>query len=158
MPDFMSSILVFSVVISLFLFSWNSVQTNQQKFALEKEMRQDAHYTTTFLVSTHGYPENWNNSTVEIPGFVNNSDNLLSGDKLREFRDVSYDRQKALLGGEDFYLSFRNSTAVMHLDSEDLEYGEKPESASTIVPIKRNVLVNKSGTVVDAEMKYLVYR
>lgn len=158
MPDFLGSVLVFSVVLTLFLFSWNSVQDNQQKFDLEEELRQDAYYTTTFLVSTSGYPRDWNSSTVEIPGFVNNSDNVITDRKLREFRDISYKNQKKLLGVQNFRLSFHNETGILQLDSEDLDYGEKPVNASTVIPVNRNVIVNKSGKMEDAEMRYVVWR
>lgn len=158
MPDFMGSLLVFSVVITIFMFSWNSVESNQRQFSVEDQMRQDAYYTTTFLVSTPGYPENWNNSTVEIPGFASEADNVISAQKLREFRNVSYERQKSLLGSRNFYLSFRNDTKVIELDSEKLEYGQKPVNASTVVPFTRSVLVDKSGSNVDAEMRYVVWR
>lgn len=158
MPDFLGSILVFTIVISIFMFSWSSVQNNQQKFSLEDDMRQNAYYTTTFLVSTPGYPENWNSSNVEIPGFANSSDNVVSDQKLREFRDLSYDRQKAILGVGNFRLSFHNKTDILYLDSEELDFGKKPVNASTVVPVNRNVIVNKSGTIVDAEMRYVVWR
>ena len=158
MPDFIGSILVFSAVITIFLFSWNSVESNQQKFAAEDQISQDAYYTTTFLVSTQGYPENWNNSTVDIPGFASESDNVLSAQKLREFRKISYDRQKRLLGARNFHLVFRNDIEVIELDSEKLEYGQKPVNASTIVPLTRNVLIDTSDESIDAEMRYLVWR
>ena len=156
MPDFMGSILVFSVVITIFLFSWNSVESNQQTFSEEDQIRQDAYYTTTFMVSTPGYPENWNNSTVEIPGFASEADNVLSAQKLVEFRNMSYDRQKELLGVRNFNLVFRND--IIELDSENLEYGQKPVEASTVVPLTRNVLIEKSAGAVDAEMSYVVWR
>lgn len=158
MPDFMGSLLVFSIVLSLFLFSWNSVQANQQKFGAEDEIRQDAYYTTTFLVSTPGYPADWNKSTVDIVGFSNQSDNVMSEEKLREFRDISYERQKDLLKVANFHLIFRNQTGILELNSEDLEFGQKPGDADTIVPVTRNVLVNRSGTKVSAEMRYVVWR
>lgn len=158
MPDFMGSILVFSAVITIFLFSWNSVEGNQQKFAEEDQIRQDAYYTTTFLVSTPGYPEDWNKSTVDIPGFASESDNVLSAQKLLEFRKISYDRQKRLLGARNFNLIFRNDTEIIELNSEDLDYGQKPVNASTIVPLTRNVLIETSDKSIDAEMRYLVWR
>lgn len=158
MPDFIGSLLVFSIVLTIFLFSWSSVESNQQKFSVENQITQDAYYTTTFLVSTPGYPENWNNSTVDIPGFASGSDNVLSVEKLREFRNISYDRQKRLLGTRNYYLVFRNETEIIELDSEKLEYGQKPVEASTVVPLTRNVLIDKSSGAVDAEMRYMVWR
>jgi hypothetical protein len=158
MPDFMGSLLVFSIVITIFLFSWNSVESNQQKFDVEEQIRQDSYYTTTFLVSTPGYPEDWNNSTVKIPGFASEADNIISPQKLREFRNISYDRQKKLLNSRNFHLIFRNDTHVLELDSEKLKYGQKPVNASTVVPSARNVLIDKPGGLEDAEMRYIVWR
>lgn len=159
MPDFIGSLLVFSVVLTVFLFSWNSVEANQNKFGTENQMRQDAYYTTTFLVSTQGYPEDWTNSTVEIPGFTSESDNVISTDKLREFRELSYKKQKKLLGARNFYLVFKDEEDnIIQLDSENIEYGEKPVNASTVVPITRNVLIDRPSNMVDAEMKYVVWR
>lgn len=159
MPDFMGSLLVFSIVLTIFLFSWNSVENNQQKFSLDEQIRQDAYYTASFLVSTPGYPGDWNNSTVEIPGFASESDNLISTEKLREFRNVSYENQTKLLGARNFHLTFRNDTHVLELDSEKLEYGERPEEdSSLVVPLTRNVLIEKSDGLTDAKMRYVVWR
>ena len=158
MPDFMGGLLVFSVVLTIFLFSWNSVEANQQKFDVEEQIRQDAYYTTTFLVSTPGYPEDWNKSTVEIPGFASDSDNVISAQKLSEFRNMSYERQKILLNSRNYYLIFRNDTSILELNSDKLEFGKKPVNASTIVPFTRNVLIDKSDKLVDSEMRYLAWR
>ena len=158
MPDFMGSIIVFSAVITIFLFSWNSVVSNQSEFDLEDQMRQDAYYTTTFMVSTQGYPEDWNNSTVDIPGFATESDNILSSEKLLEFKNINYQRQKSLLGARNFNLNFRNDSGIIEIDSKQLTYGEKPVNASTAIPLTRNVLIETDGKSVDAEMSYVVWR
>jgi len=125
---------------------------------MEDQIRQDAYYTTTFLVSTQGYPADWNQSTVEIVGLASESDNVISAQKLREFRKISYERQKRLLGARNFNLVFRNQTDIIGLDSKDLEYGQKPVNASTVVPLTRNVLIDKSNESIDAEMRYIVWR
>jgi len=141
MPDFLGSIVVFSVVLSLFLFSWSSVQNNQQKFDLEEQMRQDAYYTTTFLVSTPGYPEGWNSSTVEIPGFANNSDNVLSIQKIKEFEKIDYKRQRKLLHSSDFSLNI--SSEENNFKTSIGNYSADPD---LVIPIRRNVIVEKLDT------------
>lgn len=140
MPDFMGGILVFTVVLTIFLFSWNSVEINQQKFSAEDQIRQDAYYTTTFLVSTPGYPENWTSETVEIPGFAS-EDNVLSMQKLREFGRLGYAEQKTLLQGLDFSLNITSSENDLIIS-----YGSYSSNSSTVVPIRRNVLVEKLET------------
>lgn len=158
MPDFLASLLVFAVIISIFLYSWNTVLSNQDKFSEEDSMRTEAYYTTTFLVTTSGHPEDWTNETVRIPGFAS-SENVVEAAKLEEFRDISYDRQRDLLQAGNFRLVFEDrENEVLELDGEPLEFGEEPDGASTVVPMTRNVLVNRSTGVEEAEMRYLVWR
>jgi len=141
MPDFMGSILVFSIVITIFLFSWNSVESNQQKFSVEDQIRQDAYYTTTFLVSTEGYPSDWNESNVEIPGFATGSENVLSSQKMREFARIDYERQKRLLKTSDFSLNISSEQSNFKKS-----FGKFSSNSSTAVPFERNVVVRKLDT------------
>lgn len=156
MPDFLASLALFGVVVSIFLFSWNSVISNQGDFSESDQMRSEAYYTATFLVSTPGYPENWNSSTVEVPGFAS-SDNIIKPDKLSEFRNLSYRQQKLLLQAQDYRMVFRNSSGVIKLEEEPLEYGKEPENASNAVVINRNVLIDFPVERQEAEMRYVVW-
>lgn len=159
MPDFMAGLMVFAVIISIFLFAWNSVVSDQSQFSAEDEMRSDAHYTTAFLVSTPGYPEDWNSSDVKIPGFATD-DNIISDEKLKEFRDLSYSKKARLLEAQQFNLTFRNSSSIIDLDGQPLSFGRNyvEENPPTVVPVTRNVLVNKSGELVESEMEYVVWQ
>lgn len=140
MPDFLGSLLVFSVVLSIFLFSWSSVQSNQQNFNAEKEMRQDAIYSSTFLVSTPGYPENWTSENVQIPGFAT-QDNVLSIRKIKEFQKLSYNKQKVLLQATEFSLNISLSES-----DRVISYGKYSKNASTVVPVSRSVALNEPDT------------
>lgn len=156
MPDFLASLAMFGVVVSIFLFSWNTVISNQGDFSRSETMRTEAYYTATFLVSTPGYPDDWNSSTVEIPGFAS-SDNILEHEKLSEFRDLNYRQQKLLLQASEFHLIFRNSTGRIELDGRPLEYGQEPVGPSNTVVINRNVLLSLPGSTKEAEMRYVVW-
>lgn len=152
MADFLASLAIFSVITGVFLFSWNGVVSNQVESGAES-MRTEARYTTTFLVSTSGYPENWNSSNVEVPGFAS-SDNFLQENKISRFSRLSYERQKRLFKAENFYLEFsRNGTPI-----EGYSFGIKPENASIVTPVNREILLNTSGGVKDAEMRYIVWK
>lgn len=155
MPDFMASLTIFAVLIAVFLFSWNSIVSGGSQNSAE--MLQ-ARHTSTFLVSTEGYPQNWEKDSVEvkIPGFAE-KDHVMSAEKLREFREKSYDRQKELLQASDFYMELRNDTTVLELDGADITYGKDYENASQIYPIRRSVLYNKSGDLVDAKLVYITW-
>ncbi|WP_414836910.1 hypothetical protein [Candidatus Nanohalococcus occultus] len=152
MPDYTASLLIFGVLIAIFLTSWNALVSVDTSGS---EMLQTRH-TSTFLVSTQGYPSNWeqDGSNVTIPGFAE-EDHVLSAEKLREFREYSYDEQKTLLQAQEFWLEIKNSSQVLELDGEGLEYGRSYENASQIYPVRRNTLLNKSGDLVDAELVYI---
>lgn len=156
LPDFLTSAGIFAVIAAVFLFSWNTVVMNQQT-SPAGPMQDSARYTTTFLVSTPGYPEDWNSSNVEIPGFASD-DNFLQVEKIQEFSNISYERQRELMTAENFRLVFRDSGEVVEADGENLSIGKKPGNASTIVPVSRSVLLNTSGGVRDVEMQYIVWR
>lgn len=159
MPDYMSSIVVFGLILAIFLSSWNAVLSNQTVFEREEQMRFSGLHTTTFLVSTPGYPENWEEpgSELVVPGFAS-PDHVLQQDKLEVFRQLDYRRQRNVLQVRNFYLSIRNDTAVLELDGENLTYGRSYSDAGTVVPFTRSVQVNISGNLRNAQMRYVVWQ
>lgn len=159
MPDYLASMVVFGVLLAMFLSSWNAVIINQTVFKAEQQIRFRGLHTTTFLVSTPGYPENWEENPEElaVPGFAD-PDHLLQEDKVKAFRQLSYSEQKAVLQVENFYMSIRNDTTVLKLDGANLTYGRDYENASTIVPFTRSVQVNISSEIRNAQLRYIVWR
>lgn len=116
LPDFLASVAIFGAITAVFLFSWNSVIANQGQLSDSQNMRTEARYTTTFLVSTSGYPEDWNSSNVEIPGFAS-EDNFLQHERIEEFSKLSYEEQKRLFTVENFLLEFRDDGMVLGRNS-----------------------------------------
>ncbi len=156
MPDYLASLLVFGLLITIFLHSWNSVLQNQTQFEEEEEMRLTGSHTTVFLVSTPGYPEDWNKSSVQIPGFAEN-DQVLQEEKLEEFRNLSYSRQKELLNPEEFYMSIRNESGIISSDEGELESGNNYSGADIAIPFTRTVQLNLSENIETAERRYVVW-
>lgn len=158
MPDFFASLLIFTVVISVFIGSWNSIINNQTEFSEEKMITDQVVHTTTFLVATPGYPDNWENSgPVEIPGFAE-QDHILSEDKLQDFRTLSYTEQSRLLQVQNYYMKIYNESGIIESGGSDLEYGSDYSSAETRIPLERNVIVNKSGKLVDGKLRFVAWR
>lgn len=155
MPDFMASLTIFAILVAVFLSSWNSIVANESGGS---ELLQTRH-TSTFLVSTEGYPSNWEdeNVSVNIPGFAS-KDHVISQEKLREFREKSYDRQKELLQAVEYHMEIKNSSGVLQLDGTDLNFGRDYANASQIYPVRRSVLYNKSGDLIEAELVYVTWR
>ncbi len=156
MPDYLASIVVFGLILTVFLASWNSVLDDQTEFEEEDEMRFQGTYTATFLISTPGYPENWNSSNVLIPGFAE-PDHVLQAEKLEEFHDIGYDRQSRLLKAEEYYMKIYNDTGILESGGQKLEYGQNYSDAETVVPFTRTVQVNLSGRMEDAKLRYIVW-
>lgn len=152
MPDYLASLLIFGVLIGIFLSSWNLIASSSSSGV---EMVQ-ARHTSTFLVATTGYPENWENESVDvrIPGFAS-EDHVLDPEKIGEFGNMSYEKQSELLQTEDFRIEIRNDTGTIKLNGENASFGESYVDASQIYPIRRSVLVNRSGNVVNAELVYV---
>lgn len=141
---------IFGVITGVFLFSWNGIVSNQAD-STSNDMRTEARYTTTFLVSTSGYPEDWNRSNVEIPGFASD-DNFLEEEKIQEFSRLNYQQQKRLFKTENFYLEFSQNETPLSGESGTL--GSEPvaymvESSSNLVDVKLISAFNNSEVTWD---------
>lgn len=110
MPDFFASLVVFGVILVIFLSTWNSVLDNQIGYAQEEKIDLRATHTTAFLVTTPGFPENWEEDGVEpeIPGFATPS-NILQMEKLEAFSEFDYADQRRLLQTRNFYMDIELS-------------------------------------------------
>lgn len=158
MPDYLASLLVFALLVTIFLGIWNTVVQNQAEFNTGEQMRSRALYTTTFLVSTPGYPSDWTSDTVQIVGLAE-EDHVLNSSKLDEFDDMTLEKQKELMRTQNFLLNISNSSGTLSLGGSDTVYGTPPTSeAETVVPITRQVLVNKSGNLVEADLVFVAWR
>ncbi len=69
------------------------------------------------LLMTSGFPRNWTNSSVFTPGIVDSS--RLNLTKLDEFRKISYDRSKGLLGiKSDYFYFFTKNDSILNISGE----------------------------------------
>ncbi|MFB6192950.1 MAG: hypothetical protein ABEK00_01760 [Candidatus Nanohaloarchaea archaeon] len=123
LSDFSVSIAVFGIIVVAFFIPWNSVVQAETRFSAAEEMKTQARRTASFLVSTEGYPNNWeeNDVKVVIPGFAN-QDNVLSIRKLREFAKIEYKNQRSLLKNQGFSLEFYDTSTGELLEYNSSEY------------------------------------
>lgn len=166
MTDFMASVAIFGAMITLFMTMWGLGVDSQESFDQEDLLRSQAERTADFMVTTEGYPNNWEETGVEvrIPGFAT-GENILSMEKLEAFHNLSYERQTHLTKTQNFTLEFRDPQSGEILDYEgDAEENpfdmgiDEYSQASTVINIDRQVAVNRSGELRDAEMNYVVWR
>lgn len=164
LSDFTVSMAVFGILVAAFFIPWNTIIQSEQRFSTSEQMKTQAQRTAAFLVTTQGYPEDWENSSVNVtvPGFAKESDNLLSPEKIQEFGNMSYDRQRTLLKAQDFYLRIFNQSGPVELRGEPVAYGENPENSSnnpgTVVVVERDVIIETGGTVKSGRLQYLMWR
>lgn len=158
MSDYLASLILFGFLVVVFFSFWNSIASGHNEFSEERQMRADAVRTTSLLVTTSGYPEDWDSNNVQILGFAED-DQVLDENKLGEFGSMNYNQQSSLLQVQDFSINISDGSGTLEINGEDSFYGQPPTSdANTVVPITRNVLVNKSGDLTEAEMQYVVWR
>lgn len=126
MTDFMASIAIFGAILTLFMTMWSLGVDSQQSFDREDLLQEQAERTADFLVTTEGYPNNWEEEGVEarIPGFAT-SDNVLSAKKIKAFNHLSYERQTVLTKTQNFTLKFRDSETGEILQPAEVEDGEE---------------------------------
>jgi hypothetical protein len=157
-PDFMASMLVFALILSVFLASWNLVLSSQSQDVSQSTAMLQASNTATLMISTPGYPNNWEEDSVdvEIVGFAE-PDHVLDEEKLKAFREKDYTEQRELLQAGNFYMTVENETGIISLDGAPLEFGNDYSSASTVIPNTRSVQLNKSGKIQEAELNYVVW-
>ena len=158
MPDYFASLLVFAVVIAVFIGAWDTRVSSQDRFTRQDTFREQAVHTSSFLVSTPGYPENWENDTenVTIVGFAK-EDHLLDPEKLEEFRSFSYIKQANLLQVPNFQMNIHNETHNLSLNGNDLVFGQDFSDAETVVPFERNIVLNKTGQRVEGKLRLIVW-
>lgn len=167
--DFTVSIAVFGFIVAAFFIPWNTMIESDTRFSEADEMETQARRTAALLVTTPGYPPDWqeNVSEVRILGFAREQDNVISVEKLEAFNQLNYSEKRSLLRAQNFHLRFVVPDGSELLEDEDAENASEsvysqgrsvPSDAETAVKVDRQVVVNKSGGFENAEMSYVIWR
>lgn len=126
MSDFAVSMALFGVILAAFFVPWNTMIESDQRFSEEQFLKTEAERTASLLISTPGYPANWEEEDVEvsIPGFSATQDNVISMNKLEAFARMRNTSQRSVLGTQGFSIEFRDSETgkiLNYSSSEDEE-------------------------------------
>ena len=106
--DFLIGLMLFLVMILIAVKILLGMNTSQAGVSVYR----DAVYVSDNLLS-EGYPFNWTNQTVIMPGIAGN--NRINTTKLSNFTDIDYYRVKELLHvSSDFIFFIRNSTDIIN--------------------------------------------
>lgn len=174
LSDFSISMAVFGIILVAFFIPWNSVIESDTRFSESEEMKTQAKRTASFLVTTRGYPNDWekDGKEVVVPGFVN-EDNVISMEKLIEFGSIGFEEQRSLLKNQGFSLEFYDTDTDKIVDYNESKYPDDggleyenpfnvgkdiPDSAETVVVVDRQVVINKSDRYQKAEMRLKTWK
>ncbi|MCK5022955.1 MAG: hypothetical protein KAS04_02170 [Candidatus Aenigmarchaeota archaeon] len=138
--DFVTSVLIFLIVLIPLFFVWNHVNAeNQQQRAFE-DIEGMTLSLSDSIIRTKGYPEGWNNLSVTIIGLAS-EENVLNSTKVNYFLTMgnsNYNITRAILTGSyDFFFELRdiNGTLIGTIGSKS---GDR-----MVVPIERYCLLNE---------------
>ncbi|MCK4335830.1 MAG: hypothetical protein KAW40_03860 [Candidatus Aenigmarchaeota archaeon] len=138
--DFITSVLVFLVVLIPLFFVWNYVNIQNQQQILFDEVETLTLSISDSLIRTKGLPEDWNTSDVSSIG-LSSEENVLNVTKVSYFLTMGnseYNRTRAILtGGYDFFFNLTDINGTAHGT-----IGNKPQDRMTI-PIERYCLYNE---------------
>lgn len=168
MSDFMASIAIMGATLALFAAMWNIGVDSQTRFREDEQLKDRAERTVDYMVTTSGYPENWEESgNLDVPGFAV-SQNILSLDKIEAFNDLTYEEKKDHVKTQEFALEFRNESGeTMDYEgltgetpaSDPFDQGEEvPNDALTVVKADRSAAINISGEMVATEVNFIAWR
>ena len=138
--DFITSVLVFLVVLIPLFFVWNYVNIQNQQQILFDEVETLTLSISDSLIRTKGLPEDWNTSDVSSIG-LSSEENVLNVTKVSYFLTMGnseYNRTRAILtGGYDFFFNLTDINGTAHGT-----IGSKPQDRMTI-PIERYCLYDE---------------
>jgi hypothetical protein len=103
--DFVIGTLIFTFM--LIVYYTYTTNISKQDSLTASDMIADLESVSTSLLLS-GFPDNWDNTTVQIIGITNNNQRI-NESKLRNFRDLPYKKAKKILGTiYDFAIFFED--------------------------------------------------
>lgn len=90
--DLMIGVTIFVAALSLLFFY--SINYKAETEDILNAMQYDGNAAADILLS-EGYPQNWNQTNVIVPGILSN--NRINENKLRNFSKIIYEKQRSLM-------------------------------------------------------------
>ena len=151
--DFMVSAIIFFAIISLTYMTWNAIESKSTDFQHYKYLSQKAEYITELLVRTKGYPNEWNASTVRLPGLLD-EDLYISNRKLDSLSAIDQSTLKSLwaINLYHYNLTISNSSATFYSIGEHVN-----DNATDIVSKSRIILYNNSDDLIETDLNFILW-
>jgi hypothetical protein len=157
--DFMASVTIFFLILVVLFFVWEYAAFQNADQMIFNDMQDRAMTTVDTIIRVKGYPEDWNESSVEVLGLASD-ENILNESKILMFVGMDYPEAQRLLGISDYNFYFQ----LIHLNGSQsyangtaLVAGIDPtlyQNTTSIVPITR--LVTFDHRV--AKLRFMLWR
>jgi hypothetical protein len=157
--DFMASVVVFFVILTVLFFAWEYVTFQNEDQMIFNDMENQALILADSLIRNKGFPEDWNETSVSVIGLAE-SENVLDENKILTFVQMDYDIAKTKLGVPAYEFLFRvrylNDTQAQS-GGVDLILGIDPTgilNTTMVVPVERYVLFDHRV----AKLSFILWR
>jgi hypothetical protein len=157
--DFLASVTIFFMVLIVLFFAWeySAVQNTDQIIFNDMESR--ALNTVDTIIRTGGFPEHWNETTVEVLGLAS-EENILNETKIVMLVNMDYDDVRRIMGLHPYQFYFQ----VLNLNNTQAESGGTPlftgldptvyTNSTAVVPVERYVLFDHAV----AKLRFMLWR
>ena len=148
--DFASSILIFGVILSMFLITWNIVVAQPSETA-ELDLRQQTYQASDTLIKTQGLNftggTNWEDtstSNIQYPGLQSKHENThnLSKNKIQELDSLSASAVSSKFDLPNIYIKINIDEGA---DIYEIGNENELSNAETIIPVERHAVVKDNG-------------
>ncbi len=157
--DFMASVIIFFLILMVLFFVWEYTSFQNTDQMVFNDMESKALNTVDTIIRVKGFPEDWNESSVEVIGLAS-EENVLNESKILMFVNMDYGEVRRLLGvsGYNFFFqllhlndtqAYSNGTAlVTGLDPTGLS------NTTAVVPVDRYILFDHRV----AKLRFILWR
>lgn len=151
LPDFVSSVAIFSFILVFSMIIWNSLVVNN--FSGNREdLVLNAERSQTLLLETSGYPSDWNGSNVVVPGLL--SSGHISPQKVLYLKRMNDKARNKLLKNAYHNFTLKNENRLATFNGSKLTFGYQINNSEDLITLHETVSVNKSGEIVLMEAVY----
>lgn len=163
--DFIVSAVLFIAILAASIELWNLASAKYSGGDSNDLMMKKAISITDTLIKTEGVPKNWTDEpeeNIKLIGVSENVPQVLDSAKLAKLKTIGCDNLKSVWGISDYnvHIVFENSAGnTIQLNSgENLTYCPEQSNQKDLVPFKRLVLINDSGTLIRGAMTLIIWR
>lgn len=154
-PDFVSSVVIFSFILFFFMLGWNTLV--QSNFSGERQdIVLNAERSQKILLETDGYPSDWNSSNVVVPGLKGSEH--IDPQKFVYLKNIQETERNRMLKNAFYNLTLRQNGSIASFNGSSLTLGSEVQQTDDLVVIREKVTVNKTGDIETMEAVYYEWR